>query len=280
MDELAHALRPGLSREDLRSLTAARIALGRTGDAVRTSDELAFQLDHAAARDAVHAQLNPGPLTDGLRERGWPSLLLQSAACMDGWERSRRAYLQRPDLGRRLSADAAEQLKATQLKVAQLKVAQLKVAQLKSMPPVAAGGVSIVLADGLSATAVERYALPLLDALLARMPGDKLQATPVCVVQNGRVAVGDEVGALQGADVSVVLIGERPGLSSPDSMGVYVTWQPRLGRTDAERNCISNIRGGGLSYKDAAGRLHAQLVRARQIGMTGVELSGHRLLGP
>ncbi len=263
MDELTRELKPGLSREDLRSLTAARIALGRTGDAVRTEDELAFQLDHAAARDAVHAQLNPGPLVNGLRERGWPSLLLQSAACVDGWERSRRAYLQRPDLGRRLSSGAAEQLKAS-----------------VATASVAAGGVSVVLADGLSATAVERHALPLLDALLARMPAGGLRATPVCVVQNGRVAIGDEVGSLLGAEVSVVLIGERPGLSSPDSMGVYVTWQPRVGRTDAERNCISNIRGGGLSYEDAAGRLHAQLVRAREIGMTGVSVSGHRLLEP
>lgn len=247
-------LLPLQTRDNIRELTAARVALARTGDSIRTRDELAFQLDHAAARDAVHAHLNAGPLMDGLRERHWAAMSLQSAACVDGWETNRRTYLQRPDLGRRLSVGAVEQLK-----------------QLGGSPR---RGVSVVIADGLSATAVERHALPFLDALRQRMPDEDLRATPVCVVHNGRVAVGDEIGGLLQAEVCVVLIGERPGLSSPDSMGVYVTWQPGPGRTDAERNCISNVRGGGLPYLDAAERLRAQLVRARQLGGTGVGAGG------
>ena len=256
MDNLLRSIE---TLDNVRSLTAARVALGRTGDSIRTRDELAFQLDHAAARDAVHAHLNAGPLLDGLRDRRWAAVSLQSAACVDGWETDRRTYLQRPDLGRRLSVTAVE--------------------QLKKLGQPTRHGISVVIADGLSATAVERHALPFLDALLQCMSGEDLSGTPVCVVHNGRVAVGDEIGGLLQAEVCVVLIGERPGLSSPDSMGVYVTWQPQVGRTDAERNCISNVRGGGLPYPEAAERLRAQLVRARQLGGTGVGAGGgdHRL---
>ena len=254
MGDLMHGV---VRRDSIRSLTAARIALGRTGDSIRTRDELSFQLDHAAARDAVHAHLNPAPLLDGLLERQWPAVSIESAACLDGWEANRSTYLRRPDLGRRLSAAAVDQLRQGER--------------------AAVNKVSFVIADGLSATAVERHALPFLDALLECMPDETVRATPVCVVHNGRVAVGDEIGEVLQAEVCVVLIGERPGLSSPDSMGVYTTWQPRVGRTDAERNCISNVRSGGLSYKEAAERLRAQLMRARQLGGTGVGASDHRL---
>ena len=134
--------------------------------------------------------------------------------------------------------------------------------------------VIFVLADGLSALAVERNALPLLRVLQTALPTHGWTSGPVCIVRDGRVAVGDEVGELFGAALTVMLIGERPGLSAADSMGLYLTWAPRIGRTDAERNCISNIRFGGLSHEDAADRLLSLMDRARAAQRSGVELQG------
>lgn len=225
---------------DLRAFTFARVALGRTGHSLPTPELLRFQLDHARARDAVHRDLDPRPLP--------PHLLLRSAAP------DRATYLRRPGLGRRLSAESVALLMPGDYDAA------------------------VVIADGLSALAVERHAVPLLDALRPRLEGWRL--APLCVVLQGRVAVGDEIGQRLGAALVVVLIGERPGLTSPDSLGAYLTWQPRPGRTDAERNCLSNIRLEGLGYEMAAHKLHflMQEARARRLSGVGLKEDAQRLL--
>jgi ethanolamine ammonia-lyase small subunit len=218
---------------DLRRYTMARVSLGRAGNAVPVRAMLEFQLAHARARDAVHFPLNP-------IEFG--GVILQSAA------RDRAEYLRRPDLGRRLS-DASR----------------------ATLTPLRADyDVAFVIADGLSALAVHRNASPLLEALTPRL--DCLRIAPLTVVEQGRVAIGDEIGELLGAALVVVLIGERPGLSSPDSLGAYLTWNPRPGRTDAERNCISNIRPEGLLIGAAAELLLFLISEARAGKLSGVNL--------
>jgi ethanolamine ammonia-lyase small subunit len=224
---------------DLRSFTPARVALGRTGHSLPTAELLRFRLDHARARDAVYEPLDPASL-------GVPHILLRSAAP------DRAAYLRRPDLGRRLCAEA-----------------RLERGDYDA---------AIVVADGLSAPAVHRHAVPLLDALLPKLSDWKL--APLCVVLQGRVAIGDEIGERLGARLVVMLIGERPGLTSPDSLGVYVTWDPRPGRTDAERNCISNVRPEGLSYFAAAELLYLLMNSARSQRITGISLSARTLSEP
>ena len=225
----------------LRSLTPARVGLGRTGVSRQTSDVLQFQLAHARARDAVHARLDVAGLAAEIATGIRPEVLrLHSAA------RNRAEYLQRPDLGRRLS-DASRKLLAQQTGNAEL---------------------ALIVADGLSALAVERHVPALLHRLLPRLAYYCL--APLCIVEQGRVAIGDEIGQALSAQLSIVLIGERPGLSSPDSLGAYVTWQPRIGRTDAERECISNIRPEGLGYAQAAAQLEHTIARARERRLTGV----------
>jgi ethanolamine ammonia-lyase small subunit len=227
----------------LRAFTAARIALGRAGGSIPTEPLLEFQLAHARARDAVGRALDADAVEQALRSRNWDVLRLRSAAP------DRRVFVQRPDLGRILN-DASK-------------------AVLESGGHTFHDAVLIV-ADGLSALAVERHAVPLLDALRPRLAGWRL--APVCVVQEGRVAIGDEIGALAGAQLAVVLIGERPGLSAPDSLGVYLTWEPVPGRSNAERNCISNIRPEGLGYALAAHKLFHLMTAARLRRLTGVDL--------
>jgi ethanolamine ammonia-lyase small subunit len=222
---------------DLRRFTPARVALGRVSNGLPTAAHLEFQAAHAAARDAVHAELNVEQLTADLAAAGLSSTTIHSA-CPD-----RRTYLLRPDLGRRLAEGEA--------------------ARLVPVP-----GIAFVVADGLSATAVQRHAAPLLAQV---MPA--LGATgPVVIARQGRVALGDEIGTALGADAVAVLIGERPGLSTPDSLGLYLTWQPRPGRTDAERNCISNIRPEGLPIPDAAAKLLWLIAAMQRLGVTGVAL--------
>lgn len=224
----------------LRELTAARIALGRCGHSLPTRELLAFQLAHARARDAVHRALDVASLAIH------PAIALKSSAP------DRATYLRRPDLGRRLDPESAPRL---------------------------TGGdwdAVLVVADGLSATAVHRHAAALIDALIPCLNGD-WRLAPVCIVEQGRVAVGDEIGERMTARLVVVLIGERPGLSSPDSLGAYLTWAPRAGRTDAERNCVSNIRDGGLEPALAARRIAALMAAARRREMTGVKLAGPSL---
>lgn len=227
-------------REALRSYTPARIGLERAGVSLATRPLLDFQLAHARARDAVHAAIDERMLCDELRRCGLPALALESKAG------DRATYLKRPDLGRTLSDDSAAQLAPGEYDVV------------------------FVIADGLSALAVERHALHLLRALLPLIPG--CRPAPVCVVEHGRVAIGDAIGQALHAPLAVVMIGERPGLSSPDSLGVYITWEPRRGRKDAERNCISNIREEGLSYELAARRLHYYMEEASRRHLTGLQL--------
>jgi len=233
----------------LRRLTPARIALGRAGVSLPTSAHLAFQLAHARARDAVHDMLDCDALAERIAVLGLRTLQLRSAAA------DRAIYLQRPDLGRRLD-DASRQLLSR------------RGAGRKS----AAADLALVVADGLSALATERNAVRLLEAIQPYVRREGWSTTPVAIVAQGRVAIGDEIGALLGAKAVAILIGERPGLSSPDSLGVYLTFDPKPGRTDAERNCISNIRKGGLAPASAA-RTLAYLVReALARKFTGVEL--------
>lgn len=228
----------------LRRVTPARIGLGRCGNALPTQALLEFQLAHAQARDAVHETFSPDTLVAQLAAAGLtPSdpLIVHSQAP------DRHSYLQRPDLGRRLRVSDAEQLSAGQYEVA------------------------FVLADGLSAPAVHRHAVALLQALWPKLPGWRI--APTVIACQSRVALGDEIGSRLGAALVAVLIGERPGLSSPDSLGVYLTWQPRPGRQDSERNCISNIRPPtGLSYEHAAARIAWLMHAARHQRLTGVGL--------
>jgi ethanolamine ammonia-lyase small subunit len=237
----------------LRQFTTARIALGRTGISQPTGAQLAFQLAHARARDAVHQALDPAGLAQALAAAlpGLPPALPLHSAAAD-----RNVYLQRPDLGRRLDAPSRAVLPA----------------QRRGGPGEPPYDLAVVVADGLSALAAAQHAPPLLQALHARLATENWLLAPPVIVQQGRVAVGDEVGELLGAKIVVVLIGERPGLSSPDSMGLYTTWAPRVGLTDESRNCISNVRPAGLGFEDAAARLHYLLAEARRRQLTGVGL--------
>jgi ethanolamine ammonia-lyase small subunit len=225
----------------LADFTPARVELGRAGGSLLTRALLDFQLAHAKARDAVHLPLAVNSLVLELKQKGFSPITLESAA------RDRGEYLKRPDLGRRLSADSRERLAAVG-------------SELDAV---------FVIADGLSALAVHRHAVPLLELLLRDLDW---RAMPVAIVEQGRVAIGDEIGELLGARMAVVLIGERPGLSSPDSLGVYLTWQPRPGRTDAERNCVSNIRAEGLSYAGAAHKILFLMNESRRLKLSGVRL--------
>ncbi|WP_178122790.1 ethanolamine ammonia-lyase subunit EutC [Pseudomonas sp. ANT_J28] len=233
---------------ELRRLTPARIALGRTGTSMPTSAQLDFQYAHAQARDAVHLPFDHAGLSSQLAERGRASLLLHSAAT------DRNSYLQRPDLGRKLSDESAQTLRDYAL----------------ANP----GGVdlAIVVADGLSALAVHRHTLPFLARMEDQIVSDGWSVSPVILVEQGRVAVADEIGELLGAKMVVILIGERPGLSSPDSLGLYFTYNPKVGLTDAYRNCISNVRLEGLSYGMAAHRLLYLMREACRRQFSGVNL--------
>lgn len=228
----------------LRRLTAARIGLARSGASLATAPLLEFQLAQAQARDAVHAPLDAARLAADLGGLGLPVLSLSSAAP------DRQSFLMRPDLGRRLAADSEAALAAQ------------------------AGefDVAFVVCDGLSARAVERHAAPVLASVLPVLAAEGWRVAPLAIVRHGRVAIGDTIAEAFGAACVVVLIGERPGLSAPDSMGAYLTWQPTAQTTDAERNCISNIRPDGIGYADAAFTL-AHLLRAMRVRrLSGISL--------
>ncbi len=227
---------PAVQITDLRRATPARIALGRSGVALPTAAHLDFQRAHALARDAVYAALDVEGIAAGLSGLGMEPIRLASLAA------DRATYLRRPDLGRRLDGSSREALQDRHVQIA------------------------FVIADGLSATAVNRHAVPLIRAL-------KPSPGPVAIVTGGRVAIGDEIGALLGADLVAVLIGERPGLSAADSLGIYVTWQPAPGAVDSARNCLSNIRPEGMPVEEAAAALRALFDAARRHRMTGVGLS-------
>lgn len=238
----------------LREFTDARIGLGRAGVSLPTRQLLEFQLAHARARDAVHLPLDTAQLIQSLgRLSGFGQAaiqLLQSQAS------DRQLYLQRPDLGRALDESSVRRL-------------------TESAEPSRRCDLALVIIDGLSSRAVQQNAAPFLQALLSELSADSArtwQLGPLCVVEQGRVATGDQVGALLGAEAVLVLIGERPGLSSPDSLGLYLTWAPRIGLNDAARNCISNIRPAGLAYSEAAQRVMYLLHEARRLRLSGVRL--------
>ena len=233
---------------DLRRLTPARIALGRTGTSLPTHAQLDFQFAHAQARDAVHLPFDHAGLSQEMTARGRESLLLHSAA------HDRHSYLQRPDLGRKLHDDSAQRLR----EYAQANPGGIDVA--------------VVVADGLSALAVHRHTTPFLSHMEEHATAEGWSLSPVILVEQGRVAVSDEIGELLGAKMVVMLIGERPGLSSPDSLGLYFTYAPKVGLTDAYRNCISNVRLEGLSYAMAAHRLAYLMREACRRQLSGVNL--------
>lgn len=243
----------------LRNYTDARIALGRAGISLPTSEMLAFQLSHAQARDAVNFPLNTAMLSEQLSAFTATVLGLHSQAS------DRHAYLQRPDLGRKLNSVSRDALIDYMRDSASGEPSKLDIA--------------IVVADGLSALAVQQHALPFISELIAQLKEtavnkqtDAWCLAPITVVEQGRVAIGDEIGELLDAKVVVMLIGERPGLSSPDSLGLYLTWQPKAGLNDASRNCISNIRPAGLSFKEAARRAVYLLNEAKRLNLSGVKL--------
>jgi ethanolamine ammonia-lyase small subunit len=236
---------PSRPLSDLRELTPARVGLGRSGASMPTEALLAFTLDHARARDAVHGTFDTAHLVDGMSKLGLAPILVSSQA------RNRRDYLRRPDLGRMLDPDSARVL---------------------ADQSGSSGLLAIVIGDGLSPAAVNVHAVELVRNLALRLKEAGISIRGTVVASGARVALGDEIGAILGARMVLMAIGERPGLSAPDSLGAYLTFAPRIGLTDAMRNCVSNIHGAGLSYDEAAFKI-AWLVReglARQI--TGVAL--------
>jgi ethanolamine ammonia-lyase small subunit len=233
------------SIDDLRRLTPARVALGRVGASVPTRALLEFTLDHARARDAVHAAFDASGLIAALRALGCESVAVASRAG------SRQDYLKRPDLGRRLDQSSVDLLTGRES---------------------SACDVAIVIGDGLSPTAVHAHALELLRQLLPRLAADGISAGSIVVASAARVALGDEIGALLKARMVVILIGERPGLSAPDSLGAYLTFAPDIGRTDAERNCVSNIHREGLTCDEAAHKIGWLVREGLRRNVTGVAL--------
>lgn len=229
----------------LRRHTAARIALGRAGVSLPTAKWLDFGVAHALARDAVHLPLDEAAVRARLQALGLTCHGVHSAAP------DRTTYLRRPDLGRRLSDASAAELAAL---------------------PHMADDLLVVVGDGLSALAVHRNAAPLLAELQTHLAQAGLRIGPVLVARQARVALGDAAAAALGAPAVLVLIGERPGLSSPDSLGAYLTWAPRPGLADSLRNCVSNIRPEGLAYGQAAHKITWLLAMARRLGSTGVML--------
>lgn len=233
------------SLRDLRELTPARVGLGRAGASMPTQALLEFTLDHARARDAVHAAFDVPAIVLGLSDLGLETMQVCSRAG------DRKDYLRRPDLGRKLDAPSQDLLASRGAGSCEL---------------------AIVVGDGLSPTAVNSHAIELVRHLIPRLAIGRIEIGHAVVASGARVALGDEIGAIAGARMVVMLIGERPGLSAPDSLGAYLTFGPRIGLTDAMRNCVSNIHGAGLSYDEAAFKI-AWLVReglARQI--TGIAL--------
>lgn len=244
---------PSLAR--LRELTPARVALGVAGASLPTKALLEFTLDHARARDAVHAAFDADGLLEGLAALGFDALHVSSRAP------GRKDYLARPDLGRRLDDDSKARLAGHPRQV---------------------GRLAIIIGDGLSPTAVNTHAVALLQRLLPLLAADAIGVAHAVVAAGARVALGDEIGDILGSHMTVMLIGERPGLSAADSLGVYLTFAPAVGMTDERRNCVSNIHRAGLSYEDAAAKV-SWLIRkglARQV--TGIALkdeSGNRTGG-
>ena len=233
------------SLRDLRDLTPARVGLGRAGASMPTEALLEFTLDHARARDAVHTAFDAPALVAGLEGLGLEALEVSSRAG------NRQDYLRRPDLGRQPDRASLDMLASRKAGPCQL---------------------AIVVGDGLSPAAVNAHAIELVRRLVARLAADRIEVGHAVVASGARVALGDEIGHILGARMVAMLIGERPGLSAPDSLGAYLTFEPRAGRTDAERNCVSNIHRAGLSYDEAAFRIAWLIREGLARGITGVAL--------
>ncbi|RAK70477.1 ethanolamine ammonia-lyase subunit EutC [Hymenobacter edaphi] len=229
----------------LRAFTAARIALGRTGSSVPLREALAFRLAHAHARDAVYSALDLEPLLTALQPLQLPVCRVRSQAP------DRSQYLHRPDLGRRLGVASGPEL---------------------ATHATEAPDIVLILADGLSAEAVNRHAAPVLALLVPPLQRAGFRLAPIVVAEQARVALSDEIGAALGARLALMLIGERPGLSAPDSLGAYLTFGPRPGLTDEARNCVSNIRPEGLPYPAAADKLQWLVQEALRRQLSGVPL--------
>lgn len=230
----------------LTARTSARIGLGRAGASLPTREVLSFALAHAQARDAVHAGVDWPALSERLGALGLAPIEVASAAT------ERANYLRRPDLGRRLD-DASR-------------------ARLLTVPPDRAGGLVLVVGDGLSGKAVDSNAAAVIEALLPMTGKLSLGLPRIVLARGARVALGDEIGALLGAKLVAVIIGERPGLSAPDSLGIYLTYAPAVGCTDAQRNCISNVRSDGIQPDAAAAKLAWLMNAALAMRITGVGL--------
>jgi ethanolamine ammonia-lyase small subunit len=228
----------------LKKFTAARIALGRTGVSIPVRENLSFKLAHAFARDAVYTTLDISLISGGLTVLNLPFLLLHSKAT------DRSQYLQRPDLGRRLDDASLSMLSQHS----------------------GSYDIAVSLADGLSAAAINQHALPLLSLLISRFNSSGLSIAPICIIEQGRVAISDETGNALGAKLSIILIGERPGLSTPDSMGAYLTYHPKVGNTDHQRNCISNIGLKGLPFREAADKIYYLVRESLRLQLSGVGL--------
>lgn len=238
--------------QSLRRYTQARIGQGRAGHALPTEANLQFQWDHARARDAVLHPLNVSAMKESLAALTFSSLAVCSQA------QDRAIYLQRPDLGKRLRTEDLDALELHQ----------------------GHHDIALVIADGLSSTAIHQHAQGLLEKLIPELQQANLTINPlIAIATQARVALGDEIGAALGAKLVLVLIGERPGLSSPDSLGIYITYEPKLGKMDSERNCISNIRPPeGLSYEQASATAGYLCRQALQKQLTGVKLKDDSLV--
>lgn len=234
-----------VSAGDLRHLTPARVGLGRSGASMPTQALLDFTLDHARARDAVHAPFDVSTIMEGLSGLELPTIAVTSEAV------DRKTYLRRPDLGRKLGVQSRHRLAA-----------------MNSTPC----DLAVIIGDGLSSAAVHLHGLELVRRLTARFLGLRMTLSPVVVASGARVALGDEIGSLLDVRMTVMLIGERPGLSAPDSLGCYVTYGPKPGLTDAERNCVSNIHGAGLSYDEAAFKIGWLVREGLERKLSGVVL--------
>ncbi|YBV93967.1 ethanolamine ammonia-lyase subunit EutC (plasmid) [Phyllobacteriaceae bacterium JZ32] len=231
-------------RLNLREMTDARVALGRHGAGLPTRVQLSFLLDHAKAREAVWTSVDRASLANRLDRLGFPVVKVDSMAD------SRSVYVRRPDLGRLLDAPSTESLKALAAKTS--------------------CDIAIVVADGLSSSAVDLNAVPLIEALVPKLSAINLQVAPIVLASQARVALGDPVGQALGAKLSILLVGERPGLSAADSLGAYITYGPKSGNPDSGRNCVSNIRDGGLAISEAAEiitKLVRDMVRTRVSGV-------------
>ncbi|RSD30127.1 ethanolamine ammonia-lyase subunit EutC [Vibrio pectenicida] len=244
--------------QTLRQFTSARIALGRAGNSIPTHEMLAFQLDHARARDAVHRVLNIDQIIEELCAQKQiiehtPDLPI----VVNSKASNRLMYLQRPDLGRQLDEISWQKINDYQANT------------------VRSYDLSIVITDGLSSTAIQNHAVHIVNQLVALLSADNKHdwsLAPITIVKQGRVACGDDVGEGYKAKITLILIGERPGLISPDSMGLYITWNPIRGKQDSSRNCISNIRPEGLNYQEACQKAYYLLSESLQRQISGIDL--------